>query len=103
MITGVTRNYGAALDDVRTALDPLAERSVLGISMLLTPDGRTIFIADTNVHDMPSAEEIAAIAVESARVARRLGYEPRVAFWPIHFRLPDGRARAANAPRGGAA
>ncbi len=80
MVTGVTRNYGAALNDIRTALDPLADRSVIGISMLLTADGRTIFIADTNVHDMPNAEEIADIAVESARVARRLGYEPRVAF-----------------------
>ncbi len=80
MITGVTRNYSAALDDVRTALKPRGGRSVMGISMLLTSDGRTIFVADTNVHDMPRAEEIAAIAIESARVARRLGYEPRVAF-----------------------
>ena len=79
MVTGVTRNYSAALDDVRTVLDARKARSVIGISMLVMPGGRTIFIADTNVHDMPSADEIADIAVESARVARRLGYEPRVA------------------------
>jgi malate dehydrogenase (oxaloacetate-decarboxylating)(NADP+) len=41
--------------------------------------GRTVLVADTAVHDMPTAEELADIAVEAGRVARRLGYEPRVA------------------------
>src|SRR5690606_5908555 len=30
-------------------------------------------------HEMPTAEELADIAVQTAEVARRLGYEPRVA------------------------
>ena len=38
-----------------------------------------MLVADTNVHDMPTAQELADIAIESADVARRLGYEPRVA------------------------
>jgi malate dehydrogenase (oxaloacetate-decarboxylating)(NADP+) len=36
-------------------------------------------IADTAVHDMPNAEEIADIAEEAAGVAKRLGFDPRVA------------------------
>ncbi len=32
------------------------------------------------VHDMPTAHELADIATEAARMARRMGYEPRVAF-----------------------
>jgi malate dehydrogenase (oxaloacetate-decarboxylating)(NADP+) len=38
-----------------------------------------VLIADTSVHDMPSAEEIAGIAIEAARAARRFGLTPRVA------------------------
>jgi malate dehydrogenase (oxaloacetate-decarboxylating)(NADP+) len=41
--------------------------------------GRTVFIADTSIHELPSAEELADIAQEAAGVARRFGYEPRVA------------------------
>ena len=38
-----------------------------------------MLIADTSVHDMPNAEELANIAVEAARAARNFGIEPRVA------------------------
>ena len=41
--------------------------------------GRLVFIADTTVHELPSAEEIADIAIQMAGVARRFGHEPRVA------------------------
>ena len=41
--------------------------------------GRTIVVADTAVHDMPTADELADIAEEAAGVAHRLGLEPRVA------------------------
>ena len=38
-----------------------------------------MLIADTSVHDMPTAEELANIATEAARAARNFGIEPRVA------------------------
>jgi malate dehydrogenase (oxaloacetate-decarboxylating)(NADP+) len=38
-----------------------------------------VLVDDTAVHDMPSSEELADIAVEAATMARRLGYDPRVA------------------------
>jgi len=41
--------------------------------------GRTVLVADTAVTEMPDAQEIAEIAIEAARVARSLGYEPRLA------------------------
>jgi malate dehydrogenase (oxaloacetate-decarboxylating)(NADP+) len=41
--------------------------------------GRTVLIADTAVTELPTAQELAEIAVEAAGVARRLGYEPKVA------------------------
>jgi malate dehydrogenase (oxaloacetate-decarboxylating)(NADP+) len=39
-----------------------------------------VAVADTAVAEMPDAADLAEIAVEAARVARSLGYEPRVAF-----------------------
>jgi malate dehydrogenase (oxaloacetate-decarboxylating)(NADP+) len=78
MVTGVTRNYSVALKTVRQVVDVKPGHCVIGTSIALAR-GRTVLIADTAVHDMPSAEQLANIAVEAAGVARRLGYEPRVA------------------------
>ena len=78
MVTGVTRNWSIAYDNVRHVLDPAPERCVIGLSIAICR-GRTVLIADTSVHDMPCAQELADIAKEAAKVARRLGYEPRVA------------------------
>jgi malate dehydrogenase (oxaloacetate-decarboxylating)(NADP+) len=38
-----------------------------------------VLVADTAVHDMPSSDELADIAEEAAAMARRMGYDPRVA------------------------
>ena len=78
MVTGVTRNYSVALDDVRRVIDPKPGHRVIGLSMVLSR-GRTVLVADTAITEMPNAEELAEIAVEAAGVARRMGYEPRVA------------------------
>ena len=38
-----------------------------------------MFIADTSVHELPTAVELADIAVQTAAKARQFGHEPRVA------------------------
>ncbi len=78
MVTGATRNYSIALKDIRRVIDPKPGHRVIGVSIVITR-GRAILVADTAVHDMPTSEELADIAEEAAHVARRLGYEPRVA------------------------
>jgi malate dehydrogenase (oxaloacetate-decarboxylating)(NADP+) len=78
MVTGTTRNYSTALEDVRRCIDTAPGHRVIGVSLALAR-GRTIVVADTAVHDMPTAEELADIAEEAAGVAHRLGLEPRVA------------------------
>ncbi|MGH6820318.1 MAG: phosphate acyltransferase, partial [Methylocella sp.] len=79
MVTGLTRNFSVALDNVRRAIDNRPGHRPIGVSMALVR-GRTVFIADTSIHELPLAEELADIAQEAAGVARRFGYEPRVAF-----------------------
>ncbi len=78
IVTGVTRNYSTALDDIRRVIDAKPGHRVIGVSIVLAR-GRTVIVADTAVHDMPNAEQIADIAEEAAGFARRMGYEPRLA------------------------
>ncbi|TYC72378.1 NADP-dependent malic enzyme [Stappia sp. BW2] len=78
MVTGLTRNYSVALDTVKATIDPKPGHRVIGVSLALVR-GRTVLIADTAVIDMPTSEELADIAEEAAHVARKFGYEPRVA------------------------
>jgi malate dehydrogenase (oxaloacetate-decarboxylating)(NADP+) len=78
LVTGVTRNFSVALEDIRHVIDPKPRHRVIGVSVVVAR-GRTVLVADTAVTEMPDAQEIADIAVEAAGVARRLGYEPRLA------------------------
>lgn len=77
MVTGVTRNFNMALKEVRRVLD-VTDR-MIGLSIVLAK-GRTLFVADTSIHELPSAEELAEIAVKAAATVRKLGRTPRVAF-----------------------
>jgi malate dehydrogenase (oxaloacetate-decarboxylating)(NADP+) len=78
LVTGVTRNFSVALADVQRCIDPKPGHRVIGLSLVLAR-GRAVLIADTAVTEMPTATDIAEIAIEAAGVARKLGYEPRLA------------------------
>jgi malate dehydrogenase (oxaloacetate-decarboxylating)(NADP+) len=78
VVTGVTRNYSTALADMRRVIDDRPGHTVIGVSIALTR-GRTVIVADTAVHEMPDAAQLADIAEEAAGFARRMGYEPRLA------------------------
>ncbi len=79
MVTGVTRNFDQVLEEVLRAIDPAPGGRVLGMSIVLAK-GQTLFIADTNVTEMPGAEDLVDIACGAARTVRQLGFTPRVAF-----------------------
>ena len=94
MVTGVTRNYSVALEDIRRVIDPKPGHRVIGLSLVLSR-GRTVLVADTAITEMPTAEELAEIAIEAAGVARRMGYEPRVAMLAFStFGHPQGERSA---------
>ena len=94
MVTGVTRNYSVALEDVRRVIDPKPGHRVIGLSMILSR-GRIVLVADTAITEMPTAQELAEIAIEAAGVARRMGYEPRVAMLAFStFGHPQGERSA---------
>jgi malate dehydrogenase (oxaloacetate-decarboxylating)(NADP+) len=94
MVTGVTRNFSVALEDVCRCIDPKPGHRVMGVSLVLAR-GRTVLVADTAVTEMPDAAILADIAVEAAGVARRLGYEPRLALLAFStFGHPPGERSA---------
>ena len=79
MVTGVTRNFDQVLDEVLRVIDPAPRGRVMGMSVVLAK-GHTLFVADTNVTELPDAKQLVDIAVEAARSVEILGFTPRVAF-----------------------
>ena len=55
MVTGVTRHYNVALDNIGLVLDTRPGERLIGLSIILSK-GRTLFVADTNIHELPSSE-----------------------------------------------
>ncbi len=79
MVTGVTRAYDVALNDALLVLDPIPGQAVIGMSMVINM-GKTVFIADTSVNELPDGQTLANIALEAVRAVRSVGFAPRVAF-----------------------
>ena len=52
---------------------------MFGLNMVVHK-GKTIFIGDTSVHEYPTSEQMAEIAISTARVVRLFGFDPKVAF-----------------------
>lgn len=79
MITGITRGYHRAMENISRVIDTKAGELPFAMSMIISKQ-RTVFISDVAVQELPSAEELAEIAILTANKARQMGHEPRVAF-----------------------
>ena len=79
MVTGNTRRYSSSLDKVTKVIEPRSGEIMFGLNMIVNK-GKTVFIGDTSVHEYPSSEQLAAIAISSARVVKLFGFNPKVAF-----------------------
>ncbi len=78
LVTGLTRNYTISYNDISNVLSPAKDNCVFGMQIVIHK-GRTVFIADTTIHELPAPEVMADIATSTARMARRMGHVPRVA------------------------
>ena len=78
-ISGISRNYPSTL---RPALQIIGTEEVVdkvaGMFILNTKKG-TLFLADTTININPTAEELANIAMLTAKTVRRFNVEPRIA------------------------
>ena len=78
-VTGNTRRYGASLEKIKKVIDPRPGEIMFGLNMIVNK-GKTVFIGDTSVHEYPSSEQLAEIAISTSRVVRLFGFDPKVAF-----------------------
>ena len=78
MVTGVTRSFGVNHEYITRVLDPKPGQRLMTCSVVVTRS-TTLFIADTNINELPDPEALADIAVQTAERARAFGHEPRVA------------------------
>lgn len=78
-VGGVSRNYA---DVLRPTIEVIGSDSsahcVIGCYMV-NVNGRTIFIADATVNVYPDSPTLAEIAIQTSKIARRFGIDPKVA------------------------
>ncbi len=79
MVTGNTRRYSQSLQKIKKVVESRPGEIMFGLNMVVSK-GRTVFIADTTVHEYPSSTQLAEIAISSARVVRLFGFDPKIAF-----------------------
>ena len=78
-VTGNTRRFGASFEKITQVVGARNDEIMFGLNMVVHK-GKTIFVADTSVHEYPTSEEMSEIAISTARVVRLFGIEPKVAF-----------------------
>lgn len=78
MVTGLTKNYSICLEDTLKVIDPSPEKIVFSYSIMIAKE-HNILIADSSVHEVPSAQDMANIAVQAASIMKSMGDKPRVA------------------------
>ena len=79
MVTGNTRRYSSSLKKVTKVVDARPGEIMFGLNMIVNK-GKTVFIADTTVHEYPTSSQMAEIAISASRVVRLFGFDPKVAF-----------------------
>ena len=79
MVTGNTRRYAQSLQKIKKVVEPRPGEIMFGLNMVVNK-GKTVFIGDTSVHEYPTSEQLAEIAISAARVVRLFGFNPKVAF-----------------------
>ncbi len=78
MVAGNTRHFSATVDKLAQSVGTRKNEILFGLCLYVTK-GKTILIADTNVIEYPTSEELVEIAISSARIAEMLGFDPRIA------------------------
>ena len=79
MVTGNIRHYAASIEKLKKVVKPRSGEEIFGMTMMVSK-GKTVFVADTNVKDFPSAERLSKVSISCVRVARLFGFDPKVAF-----------------------
>jgi malate dehydrogenase (oxaloacetate-decarboxylating)(NADP+) len=78
-VGGVSRNYSDVLRPVLETIGASNDAHCLIGCYMVTIKGKILFLADATVNVYPDSRTLAEIAVQTAKVARRFGVDPKVA------------------------
>jgi malate dehydrogenase (oxaloacetate-decarboxylating)(NADP+) len=78
MVTGLTKSYYDSIDDISKVIMPKKGKRIIGYSIMLSREHNIIF-ADNTVCELPQAEDLVEITLQTAEVAKSMGYAPRIA------------------------
>ena len=79
IIGGISRDYPEFLKPCLATIGMSEDAHRVVGTYMMTIKGQLMFISDATINIYPDARTLAEIAVQTARVARRFGIEPRVA------------------------
>ncbi len=78
MVTGLTKSYYDSIDDISKVIMPKKDKRIIGYSIMLSREHNIIF-ADNTVCELPQAEDLVEITLQTAEVAKSMGYATRIA------------------------
>jgi malate dehydrogenase (oxaloacetate-decarboxylating)(NADP+) len=101
MLCGLHGRFDTHFDHVGRVIGKKPGTAVMATMNALMLEQHTLFIADTFVNELPSAQELAEIALMAAEEVRRFGVPPKVAFlshsmYGSSHRASAQRVRAAR-------
>tara|TARA_B100001113_G_scaffold306569_2_gene267820 strand:- start:1184 stop:2164 length:981 start_codon:yes stop_codon:yes gene_type:complete len=79
IIGGISRDYPDFLRPCLATIGTSSDAHRVVGTYMMTIKGRLMFIGDATINIYPDARTLAEIAVQTAKVARRFGVEPKVA------------------------
>lgn len=99
MVTGLIKGYYNSLDDICKVIKPKENKRIIGYSIMLAKK-HNVIIADNTACEFPTAKDLAEITVQSAKIAKSMGFKPRAAILSFsNFsdpeRLSDTHAKEA--------
>jgi malate dehydrogenase (oxaloacetate-decarboxylating)(NADP+) len=78
MVTGLSNNYNYCLDEILKTLPQKNNQEIFSYSIFVAKNHH-LLIADTNINENPTAQQLVAMCMHLANVAKDMGYKPRVA------------------------
>lgn len=79
LVTGYTRSYATVVKPMLQLIDKESDVSVIATTNMMMTSRGPMFLSDTAINIDPSAEELAKIALMTAKTAQIFGVEPVIA------------------------
>ena len=79
LVTGYTRSYATVIKPMLQLIDKESDVSVIATTNMMMTSRGPMFLSDTAINIDPSAEELAKIALMTAKTAQIFGVEPVIA------------------------